>query len=446
MRILFVANGFPPRGQWGTEFYTGQLAAALSARGHAIAALVPDRTASRPRYTLEEAPGEGARLFVLHNAGDPSKRLAASYQDDHVDRVFAAVLDRWQPDVVHFNYLLWGLSLGLVGVAGRRGVPTVATLTDYGLLCHRGQMIDWRIRPCGGPRPAADCARCVRRYSEHDAGALGRFVHRAAGDVAASMGGLGRVATTADLERRAAAARAALDGLDRVIAPTRVLASAFERFGVDPTRIAQIVYAIDEKPYAVARPEPPRPVRFGYLGQLTPHKGVHVLLEAVEHMAGRLPESVEPWSLHVWGAAAGHRHRRYEPSLRARARRGRVVFEPAFASDEAPRVLSGLHAVVVPSLWDENAPLVCLQARAAGVPVIGSRVGGVAEVITHGEHGLLVEPDDPVALADALREVLLGRLGRHPAPGLPMGLAAHVDHIERVYAEARLCAANRRLG
>ncbi len=70
MKVLFVANGFPPRGQWGTEFYTAQLASALARRGHELAAFVPDRDGERPRYTLEEAATPLARLFVLHNTGD----------------------------------------------------------------------------------------------------------------------------------------------------------------------------------------------------------------------------------------------------------------------------------------------------------------------------------------------------------------------------------------
>ena len=438
MRVLFVANGFPPRGQWGTEFYTGQLASALRGRGHTIAAFVPDRTGTRPRHTLEEEETELARIYVVHNGGDPKKRFRASYQDDAIDRRFAGVLERWKPDVVHFNYLLWGLSVGLVAAARRAGVPTVATLTDYGLVCHRGQMVDWRIEPCGGPRPPSDCARCVRRQSVHDASLLGRVVHRTTGDLAAALGGLGRVATRRDLELREAASKSALAGLDRLIAPTRVLAETFVRFGVPRERIAELVYSFDEGPYAAARPEPPpRPVRFGYMGQWTPHKGVHVLLQAVDIAAARLPESVEPWTVHLWGAAAGHRHRLYAPRLLASAHRGRVVFETPFAPEQAPAVLAGLHALVVPSLWDENAPLVCLQARAAGVPVLAADVPGVAEVIRHGEHGLLVPPGDAGALADAMRAVLLGTARRHPAPRAPMGLDEHVDRIEALYREVR---------
>lgn len=59
--------------------------------------------------------------------------------------------------------------------------------------------------------------------------------------------------------------------------------------------------------------------------------------------------------------------------------------------------------VVVPSLWWENAPLVILEAQAAGRPVIASGIGGMAEMVKDGETGLLVPPGDAAALAEALR-------------------------------------------
>ena len=49
MKILIVSNGFPPSGQWGTEFYTHQLATGLLGRGHDVTVLCPERSGSRPR-------------------------------------------------------------------------------------------------------------------------------------------------------------------------------------------------------------------------------------------------------------------------------------------------------------------------------------------------------------------------------------------------------------
>jgi glycosyltransferase involved in cell wall biosynthesis len=341
--------------------------------------------------------------------------------------------------VVHCTYLLWGLSVRLPSAARRAGIPSVLTLTDYGLLCHRAQMVDWRLERCGGPHPPAVCARCIRAPSRFELGTLTRPVRRAAGEALAALGGFGRVPTAADLALREAAVREALEAVAVLIAPTRALAEVFVRAGVARERIAELVYAIDEAPLAAARAVPAGVPAIGFLGQFAPHKGLATLLAAVEIMRARLPESVMPWEVRLYGSPSGGRHRRYWPSLAERVRRAgppRLSVMPAFPASDAPRVLAELSAVALPSIWDENAPLVALQARAAGVPVLGSSVPGIREVIEHGVHGQLVPPGDAAALADALRELLIAGRRRTDAPGLPLGLGEHVERLEAIYERA----------
>ncbi len=445
MRLLFVSNGFPPRGRWGTEFYTQELVQGLVERGHEVAVLHPVRDGERPRYEVTRAEGEGGvPVFLLHNSGGSKSEFSESYEDSDVDAAFARVLEEFKPDLVHFTYLLWGLSVGMVEVARSFGAARVATLTDYGPICHRGQMFDWQFKRCEGPHPPEVCARCIREPSAYEGSAPFVAVKRLAVRALALGGGLGRVVTAADLERREAAVRKALDGMQRLIAPTRVLAEAYRRFGVDGGRMEELVYSIEERPYLAARPEPARDVvRFGFLGQFTPHKGLHVLLDAVRILSSRLPESVEPWEVLLFGKPAGGRHRRYARLMFEPDPGPRVKLAGSFLPQEGPRVLAGLHALVLPSLWDENAPLSCLQARAAGIPIIGSDVKGIAEVVRVPEDGRLFAAGSAEALADAMREVLLGRLTRHPNPSLPVGHSEHLDRIERLYHEAGTAAAGR---
>ena len=61
--------------------------------------------------------------------------------------------------------------------------------------------------------------------------------------------------------------------------------------------------------------------------------------------------------------------------------------------------------MVVPSIWWENAPLVIQEAQAQGRPVIASNIGGMAELVEDGVNGLGVSPNDPRALASAMRRI-----------------------------------------
>jgi glycosyltransferase involved in cell wall biosynthesis len=439
VRLLVVSNGFPPRGQWGTEFYTHELVRGLVERGHRVAVLHPEREGRRTRYTLERAEGVGeVPVYLLHNEGDPDKVFADSFRDARVDEIFRSVVREWKPDVVHFTYLLWGLSVRMPVIAAEEGVPTVVTLTDYSLACHRGQMFDWTMKRCFGPHPPEVCARCIREPGRYDGTPPEVIAKRVAVRSLAAVGGAGKVVMPADLELRERAVREAIDSVDHLIAPTLVIGEAFHRLGARLERMTHLCYGLDPTPLERARPEPGgSQVRFGFLGQFTPHKGLATLLRAVDVMRRRLPESVEPWEVLLYGSPTGGRNREYARSLFAVDHGPRVRLEEPFSPLECGDVLRSLNAVVVPSEWDENAPLTVLQARAAGVPVIASDVPGIREVLEHGVHGLLFPPGDAEALADAMREVVLRKINRTGEYGLPVSLEDHLDRIEEIYDAVR---------
>jgi glycosyltransferase involved in cell wall biosynthesis len=433
VKVLVVSNGYPPRGRFGTEFYTHALVVGLRARGHAVEVLHPVRGSGRPRYTLECALEDGVPLHLLHNDGDPRRSFASSYRDDEVERVFDELLAELAPDVVHFVHLLWGLSVRLPGLARARGVRTVATVTDYGLLCHRGQMFDHRLERCGGPHPADVCARCIRTPSPYDAAPAKLAVKRLAVRALAAVGGLGRVVCTPDVAAREGEVRDALAALDVVLAPSAAMEQAFASAGAPSDRLWPLVYAFDEAPYAAVRGTPAGDtVALGFLGQFAPHKGLGVLLDAVRRLESG-PDLGRPWEVRLYGAAPGGRHAHYAQAVLDRFPGARVVRPGSFSPEEAPAVLAQLAAVVVPSLWDENAPLVTLQARAAGVPVVASDTTGIRGVIEDGRHGLLVPPGDAAALADALARVVRGELGPLAEPGLPLPFDRHLARVERAY-------------
>ena len=437
MRILVVSNGFPPRGRFGTEFYTRELVRGLAARGHELAVLHPVRDGSRPRYSLEEVREEGVPVFLLHNPGDPRKRFRTSYEDARVEAVFDELLARWQPECVHFLYLVWGLSVRLPEVARRRGIPAAVTLTDFTLLCHRGQMYDHRLERCFGPHPPAVCARCIREPGPYDLPPFARAVKRTLAHGLAAFGGLGLVPTAADLARRESFVRGVFDAAATLIAPTANLLELFRRGGAPAEKLVHLPYAFDEAPFVAVRdraPHPPgssAPARFGFFGQFAPHKGFGTLLEAAQRLERERPGAF--FEVVLYGSPAPGRHRLFAERLLGRTGATCIRRAAPFEPDEAARVLAGLTALVAPSEWDENAPLAILQARSAGVPVVASDVPGIAEVVVPGRHGLLFPPGDASALAAALAQVLDGEPGRALDPGLPLSYDEHLSRLEELH-------------
>jgi glycosyltransferase involved in cell wall biosynthesis len=433
LRVLVVCNGFPPSGQWGTEFYSHQLATGLAARGVEVEVLHPERSGSRPRYELELVERYGIPVHELSNAGDPRKRFVDSYRNSEVERVFGELLDERDYDVVHFTHLLWGLSARLPEVARARGVRTVVTITDFGLLCHRGQLVDWEQSECDGPDDDEQCARCVREPGPWDAAALPLFLKRVGVRSAAALGGLGRVVTAADItERRRTIAQCA-SAVDHWILPTGAVADACDELGLPADRTSRMTYGLDESSFVASTTPRPRrdALRFTFMSQYMPHKGLATLLEAVRLLSSRLPESVEPWTVELYGNGSFARHRRYAEECVGAGLPRRVVDHGPFEPLSAPEVLESTDVVLVPSEWRENAPLTVLQARAAGRWVIASDVPGVREVLEDGRHGALVPPADARALADAMGAAIRDRV-RPPADPAETH-DAHLSLVEALY-------------
>ena len=102
----------------------------------------------------------------------------------------------------------------------------------------------------------------------------------------------------------------------------------------------------------------------------------------------------------------GHVFPDYTAELRAQAAGLPVRFMGAFDRERTAEVYAQIDVLVVPSLWLENSPLVIHEAFMAGVPVVGARIGGIADLVTDGRTGLLYDPRSPIELVPALRRLI----------------------------------------
>lgn len=406
MRLCYVIHQFFPDCRSGTEQYCLAVARAARERGHevTILSLHWDHDRDWPAIKLFEQPYDGFRVLRLNhwrriNAND----VLRDYENLHLEGWFRAVLDDVRPDAVHFFHLRQ-LGSNLIGVAKDRGVRTVVNLMDFWFLCPRFTLLRSDGARCDGPPDGgAGCAAC-----HHP-------------ELAAAAPMAGAPSTTDDpparlkaLLDRPAAQRRALARADVVIAPSRFLASMFARNGFATTRVQVVPYGLAKTrllPTPVVRPR--HPLRLGFCGVLSPWKAPHLAIAATRATTAAV-------ELRLHGNHEEPMFADYIAALRqAAAGDPRITFAGAYGEDEAARVFAEMDVLIVPSTWYENTPFVVLEAFAAGLPVIASDLGGLAEVVHDGNNGLLFRAGDADSLRAAI-ERLAGDPGLYarlrPAP------------------------------
>jgi len=357
MRVLHLSSLYPPHIVGGAERSVSMLAEAQAAAGWTVAAacLTPGEAVEEERNGVQVFRLPHGNNFWLEDWPNHSQRARewAKFKQQAnigIERRFGAVIDAFRPDIVNTHSMV-DISTRVWHAAHRRGVPIVHTLRDFDLLCAASSMY-------------RESGPCTHRHLKC------------------------RVLTfTKQFDQRRVSAVTAVGG--EVL--QRHLDYGF--FDHVPAHLRRVIWNTAQVAGIAADYVPPTltgPFTFGYLGRISPEKGVDVLLKA----ARLLPTT--GWQLRIAGAALGDL-----APYRAMAE-GLPVEFVGFA--KPVDLFAGIDMLVAPSLWAEPLGRTVLEAYQAHVPVIGSRSGGIAEIIADDDW--LVAPGDVDALAARMRRAI----------------------------------------
>jgi glycosyltransferase involved in cell wall biosynthesis len=189
-----------------------------------------------------------------------------------------------------------------------------------------------------------------------------------------------------------------------VVGNSRFILERHLKFGYfKASRIREVVFNAYPGNASPAPPSAPRhkPLRLGYLGRVKPNKGVELLLRVMETLQS------DRYELYLGGQD--------EMGLRNKNRMAHVHFLGFVKPEE---FFPKIDVLVVPSLWQDPLPRTIFEAYAFGIPVVGSRRGGIPEAIDDGKTGFLFDADHPETLAASIENVAsdwdnLERMKRH---------------------------------
>lgn len=317
----------------------------------------------------------GPDEFVLADAA--YDHWTHSSQIPNLAQEFRALVAELQPDIVHFHHFA---NIGVEAfLQVRQAAPRariVLTLHEFLAICnHFGQMVRRPGLELCNRATARDCARCFPERTENDFFLRELFIKRF------------------------------LRLVDGFISPSHFLAERYIAWGLDAAKMTVIE---NGQPEDAADGRPPRDgaaMVIGFFGQLSVLKGVDVLLDAVQELE-REPPARGRLRIEIHGDASNQPPElREKVEARLKAGNAMVAFRGAYENTEVRARMQGCHAVVVPSIWWENSPLVIQEALSARRPVICSDIGGMAEKVRDGVDGFHFRARSGVALAELLREL-----------------------------------------
>ncbi len=406
MRILQVIHGYPMRFNAGSEIYTSTLSRALAAE-HEVHVFTREEDSFSPDYLVRAEPDACDSRVTLHLVNLP--RTRDRYRHAEVDKRFEELLTEIRPDVVHIGHLNH-LSTSLVAEAARK-CSVVFTLHDYWLMCPRGQFMQTHPAKPHELWPACDGQedrKCAERcYTKLFGGAPEEWE----ADVRH---------WTDWVNRRMKHVRSIVELVDAFISPSHYLLERFARdFGLPRAKLYHLPYGFDLKRLSGRKRTKDEPFTFGYIGTHIPAKGIHLLLEAFAKISA-------PSRLRIWGRSRSPE----TPSLKQAALRlpaevqSRIEWLPEYANERiVPEVFNRVDAIVVPSVWVENSPLVIHEAMQARVPVLTADTGGMAELVRDGVNGALFKFRDVNSLAEKMRWLV-----EHPDAARRLGACGYLDN------------------
>ncbi len=289
------------------------------------------------------------------------------------------VIAQFKPDIVHAHSLSMKISPLPLRAAKEKKIPVVMTVHDFNYVCPR----KWMIYQGGNACQYGFGFRCITSNCPsrktgwiylpyHNLRWMKIAIHR----------------------------RMLIKYVDLFITPSKALGQWMRKsLGVD--NVVHIPNFVQGKYYAGAVDQ--NSAKLLFLGRLSKEKGVSCLLRAMPLVLSACPDV----SLMIIGE--GSERRSLEALSDKLNIRKKVCFTGAVENDKIGKYLEGSTVFILPSLWMENCPVAGLEALSFGIPIIGSNIGGILEIIRDVETGLLFRRDDYGDLADKICMLLKNR-------------------------------------
>lgn len=369
-RVLFTMYGWNEVG--GGTTFPKSVAKGLVLKGYEVYVIYA--AGKHPQidtqYYSEETTDEGVNLIGIYNR--PVKFLdyekpEREVNDERIVAIYEKYLDKVDPDLVHFHNFI-GLSFGIVKPTIERNIKTIFTPHNYHpidpkLYMFTDDMVKWSNTDLFQNSDIPDLEKKSELY-----------------------------------QQRIDTARESINSCDMVLAVSKRQSAIYEEFGVYPEILYKVNQIHSNLNHINRRNEYSQhsPLRVGFMGAVLPQKGIQTLIAACSQIEANLLE------LHIYGYCDTE-YRNLLESINVQCR---IIFHGAYDKYQFNSIAKEIDVMVVPSIWEDCAPLVVQEILAMGLPVIGSDLGGISDFIEDGYNGIIYDHSSSVELRDILLDII----------------------------------------
>ncbi|MFZ2071226.1 MAG: glycosyltransferase family 4 protein [Halobacteriota archaeon] len=394
MKICFISSLYPPFMFGGAEISVRRAAEGLVKKRHEVSVIT---TSPNKKSLIEDINGvkvyriNPLNLYAMYNHQNQPQILKPFWHfvdiwNPHSYFVIKNILKKENPDIVHTNHL-GGLSTSAFSVVKSLKTPCVHTLHDFQLLS------PWCTLFRNG--------KIIKEFN---------FLERRFMDIKQYLSSSVNIVT--------APSKFVLDmhlkngyfkNSKHIVLPNAIQLNKSEKV---------------KKNYEM--------IDILYVGQVSKHKGVHILIYAFQQL------KYENVRLHIVGKGAD-----VDEFKNIAESDQRILFHGFVPDEELMRFYKKANVIVVPSIWYDNSPTVIYESFINGTPVIGSRIGGIPELIEEGKNGFSFEAGN----VDKLKEILVSLI-KNPAELISLERGAlesvknynmeeHIKKLEDLYREVQ---------
>ena len=380
IRLLIASHSHPAITRGGAEIAAFQLFRAFSdLPGWEAWFLGCQNNRSSERLGAAMTQPFSEREFVYSTGGFEWFKFAN--RDPNFPKGFRALLEKLQPDIVHFHHFI---NFGVEAFHHvRKLLPDakiVLTVHEYLSICHHyGQMVTKGRENLCYEASLAKCHQCFPDLSP------------------------------ADFFLRKLYIESFFETVDHFISPSKFLAGRLVAWGVPERRISVIENAIvsPTQTDAAKNPDNTGPLRIGFFGQISRLKGINVLFDAAELLEA---EEFGDVVFDIHGDYRGQPPEFQEEFLRRLDGAGRNIrFHGPYDVQRVDLLMRQVDVTIVPSIWWENSPVVIQEAFRNRRPVVCSDIGGMAEKVRDGEDGWHFPVGSPIGLVALLKRLCKDR-------------------------------------